>query len=202
MGSSVQKKPNWTIHGSAQSRGGEYGRVVIRGEATVAGDLSVESLKVMGKLQMTGNLQLKMARIMGQLTMDGSMTGQQMSLFGELVADGDCSLELFRARGAIQVSGLMNAESIDIRLEGQSKVTEIGGGTIKIRPNFHLFTTANGRLQANLIEGDNLYLESTHAEVVRGNSIQIGSACNIGRVEYRHNLTVTGQSNVNEQIKL
>lgn len=202
MANAIQEKPNWTINGTANSRGGEYKKIVIRGEATVEGNLSCEALKLMGKLAMRGHLQTNKARIMGQTTVDGLIHGQTLNLLGELTVTGDCSVERFHAKGAVQVSGLLNAETVDIRLEGPSNVTEIGGQSIRIRPNFHLFSSTHRRLNADIIEGDSIYLESTIASVVRGNQIQIGPNCEIGRVEYRQSMTVVNQSKILEQIKL
>jgi hypothetical protein len=41
-------------------------------------------------------------------------------------------------------------------------------------------------LTVRIIEGDDIYLENTHAKVVRGNNIEIGPGCEIKLVEYKY----------------
>lgn len=59
-----------------------------------------------------------------------------------------------------------------------------------------LFTGNKSILKANLIEGDEIELENTEAEVVRGDKIKIGLGCRIGTVEYRSSLQIHPQSEV------
>lgn len=40
-----------------------------------------------------------------------------------------------------------------------------------------------------MIEGDDIYLENTKADIVRGNKVKIGPGCQIGVVEYRDDFT-------------
>ena len=46
-----------------------------------------------------------------------------------------------------------------------------------------------GSLAAKVIEGDDIYLENTTADMVRGNKVKIGPGCQIGVVEYRDDFT-------------
>ena len=39
-------------------------------------------------------------------------------------------------------------------------------------------------MSAQLIEGDNIVLEYTDADIVRGKNVVIGRGCNINKVEY------------------
>ncbi|MGP3783292.1 hypothetical protein [Paenibacillus sp. 1A_MP2] len=47
-----------------------------------------------------------------------------------------------------------------------------------------------------MIEGDDIELEYTEAEVVRGDKIKIGPGCRIGTVEYRSSLQIHTLSEV------
>ncbi|WP_052475838.1 hypothetical protein [Cohnella kolymensis] len=69
---------------------------------------------------------------------------------------------------------------------------EIGGGKINVRKAstlnpFNLFfkPSAYAQLFASVIEGDEVYLENTKADIVRGNRVTIGKGCDIGIVEYK-----------------
>jgi hypothetical protein len=49
----------------------------------------------------------------------------------------------------------------------------------------HLFGGPGAKLEAQVIEGDDVHLEDTEARIVRGTRITIGCGCRIGTVEYR-----------------
>ena len=59
-----------------------------------------------------------------------------------------------------------------------------------------------GGLEAELIEGDEIYLENTRADVVRGKQIEIGPHCKIGLIEYSESLKVHDNSDVGQQTKI
>lgn len=56
-----------------------------------------------------------------------------------------------------------------------------------------------GTLEAEVIEGDEIYLESTKAKVVRGKRVVIGPDCEIERVEYEESLEVDESADVGEE---
>lgn len=49
------------------------------------------------------------------------------------------------------------------------------------------FGKEEGRLEASVIEGNEIFLENTKADFVRGRFIHIGSGCEIKHVEYEKN---------------
>lgn len=57
-------------------------------------------------------------------------------------------------------------------------------------------------LEANTIEGDEIFLEDTRARVVRGKKIQIGEGCEIGTIEYSESLEIHPSSSVSKQVKV
>jgi hypothetical protein len=52
-----------------------------------------------------------------------------------------------------------------------------------------------------VIEGDDIYLENTVAEIVRGNSVEIGPGCTIGLVEYANKFSKDKDSTVKKETK-
>lgn len=56
-------------------------------------------------------------------------------------------------------------------------------------------------LEVETIEGEDIDLESTKAELVRGRNVVIGAGCEIERVEYSGTLTVDKAAKVGEQVK-
>ncbi len=58
------------------------------------------------------------------------------------------------------------------------------------------------RLEVGTIEGDDITLENTDAEVVRGRRVRIGAGCRIGSIEYAETLEVAEDSKVGAQTKV
>ncbi len=54
-------------------------------------------------------------------------------------------------------------------------------------------------LEAELIEGDDIYLENTKAKIIRGKVVEIGAECEIDIIEYLENLLVANDSSVKTQ---
>ncbi|WP_216828547.1 hypothetical protein [Alkalihalobacterium elongatum] len=65
-----------------------------------------------------------------------------------------------------------------------SRINEFGGETIKVGSKSINVYKGPHRLEANIIEGDNIFLEHTTAKVVRGKNVVIGAHCQIDLVEY------------------
>ena len=57
-------------------------------------------------------------------------------------------------------------------------------------------------LKAETIEGDDVYLEHTTAQVVRGNTVTIGEGCEIDLVEYRTDFKKTPGASVLKDMKV
>lgn len=57
----------------------------------------------------------------------------------------------------------------------------------------------SGYLEADSIEGDEIFLENTKARVVRGKKIQIGEGCEIETVEYSESVEIAPGAQVKEQ---
>jgi cytoskeletal protein CcmA (bactofilin family) len=60
----------------------------------------------------------------------------------------------------------------------------------------------SGYLEADTIEGDEIFLENTKARVVRGKKVQIGEGCEIETVEYSESVEIAPGAGVKEQRKV
>ena len=80
---------------------------------------------------------------------------------------------------------------------------EIGGETIRVDRGhkFGLFGRFK-KLTAEIIEGDDIYLECTRAKVVRGGKVVIGYGCEIELVEYRTDFERANDAKVAKNQKL
>ena len=169
------------------------GSVKIFGEAEVKMNMEAEDTLVMGSMMIGGNAHLKKIKILGLLEVGQRLTGDEANIKGSIAVNGDVEYDTFDSSGGFEIKGLLTADTIKVGLRfGQSSAEEIGGGkiTVKKRSNSLLpFGKEVGSLVAKVIEGDDIYLENTKADMVRGNIVKIGPGCQIGVVEYRDDFT-------------
>lgn len=187
-----------TIHGNVKTEKGK-----ISGAAKIHGSVKAETLSVNGSASISEAVLCQKLEVAGNSSIGGSAKSDEMTINGKATIAGDCEAEVFRAEGAFKIEGLLNAETIDIKLFGESKAKEIGGRVIKVSQHREsLFKLIKSifplKLEAELIEGDDIELEGTSALVVRGKNVKIGKNCEIGIVEYSGEYECSPDSEVKE----
>ena len=141
--------------------------------------------------------------------MDGSLEGGEVDVSGGLEAgeihcgqlhcsggarvSGGVEAESVHLTGSAVIQGLLNAETVEISASRGIRIGSIGGSSIRIyKPTqvslLGLFHGSVSCAQVGDIEGDDVDLEYTQADVVRGRRVRIGEGCSIGRVEYSESL--------------
>lgn len=169
----------------------------VLGEAEVKGNLESADMLLMGTMAVGGTAALKKIKVLGTLEVGEHLTGDEATIKGSISVGSDVEFETFDSSGGFEIKGLLNADTIKISLRyGQSTAEEIGGEkiTVKRKTSFNPFSREEGSLAAKVIEGDEIYLENTTAEIVRGNNVKIGSGCQIGMVEYKNDYTYDERS--------
>ncbi|WP_372637995.1 hypothetical protein [Cohnella sp.] len=216
------------INGVSTASGGQYGRVKIDGVGTVEGDivcvdfdcngmtkirgsLAADTMDADGMFTIDGHLSAARSFVDGHMKVRGSLKGDSFSVNGLIRVDGNCEIESFNAEGAFEVNGLLNVGSMDVLLHGRGRAGEIGGESIRVKqkargPLNKLFTWMMPRfapeLHVETIEGDEIDLEYTQADVVRGNRVRIGKGCAIGLVEYRTELSAHPGAKIGKEAKV
>jgi len=214
------KRNDISIIGEGSSAGGVYGKVKVVGDSSFNDSLVCDQFKCTGTSVVNGSLESTDIKITGTLTLTERIVdhegesgrhessahakAEKMKVVGELHLPGDCQAENFKLNGRFTVGGMLTAEHMTLRIMGPSEAREIGGSIISVKNGRGkllegLFTSNASNpsiLKANMIEGDNIELENTVAEVVRGDQIKIGPGCQIGTVEYRSSLQIHSQSEV------
>jgi cytoskeletal protein CcmA (bactofilin family) len=219
--------PDLLINGWSKASGGKYRSVkidgvgkldsglicdsmCINGIATVKGDIETRTFEVNGKFKAEGSLIASTVKMDGQVNFIGGLQSEEVKLNGMMKVDGDCEAEKFEVNGGFTIEGLLNAGTVNIQLYGRCKAREIGGERIEVKLSRDHKTWSKmlkwipafqPQLIAGTIEGDDLHLEETTADIVRGNRVYIGPNCTIKRVEYRSELFVHENSIVNEQVQ-
>ncbi|RJE84312.1 hypothetical protein D3P07_23385 [Paenibacillus sp. 1011MAR3C5] len=209
--------PNLRMNGVIRAVGGTYEHVHVDGVGRIAGDVGVASaarvngvltvegsmdtpeLRADGKLNIEGVLKGRMININGIVKAESHVFAESIKISGILKADGNVEAEKVHLQGALKVEGLLNAGEMELGLSHmESRAGEIGGESIRVRRLRGsgwkwllkwIIPGSETRLVAHVIEGDDIQLEYTHADIVRGQRVIIGKGCKIGRVEYRDQLT-------------
>lgn len=166
--------------------------VTVSGNGDFAGDVQANEFTVSGTSEVRGGVGAGVLKVSGACTILGSVNATSVIVRGTTKIGGDVQAEMFDARGVFSVGGLLNAGSISIELYGGCDAHDIGGEKIDVRlgkPWAFLPFFGERNLTADTIEGDNVYLESTRAKVVRGANVEIGPDCKIDLVEYTGTLT-------------
>ncbi len=185
----------------------------VNGTTAVSGSVSSDEIKVTGAADFNGAVESVHTKINGAMNVTGNISSDELYLKGGMRISGDCNAETFESNGGFSVVGLLNADNINIRLNAPCRAKEIGGENISVKlgndfslrkliksifPSWDL----NQRLSAEVIEGNDIELESTKAKVVRGDNVLIGEGCEIDLVEYKKSFNQSGKSIVKENKKL
>ncbi|OIJ15297.1 hypothetical protein BKP35_04785 [Anaerobacillus arseniciselenatis] len=189
------------ILGEGSSSGGEFEKVQVIGQGEIGGDVKAKITKITGECHIKGNalidqynltgkgiidgeLECEEVKVIGDLTVTDSLKATIFNMRGFVTSNGNAEMEKMTIKGGFHIEGLMNVGELSVNLQvANSKVQEIGGENITIKSKSLFNKTYT--LEAEIIEGDNIYLEYTTANVVRGNDVEIGPGCEIKFVEYR-----------------
>jgi cytoskeletal protein CcmA (bactofilin family) len=223
-----QQLPDLIVNGVSGGAGGTYNRVQIDGVGKVVGpivarmfngnghmnlnsDLTAEEAECNGIMKIKGNLSIGKMKVDGVLSVGENLRGDSCTLNGMISIKGDCELEELTGEGSFNVAGLLSAGHVDFKLQGQGKANEIGVESLVIRQVSNGFWNKmlsgvipkfRAELSTRTIEGDFIDLEHTTADIIRGNIVIIGPGCNVGRIEYRDQITVHPDAKVGKVEKI
>jgi cytoskeletal protein CcmA (bactofilin family) len=186
----------------------------INGYAAVNGNMEANDVNINGELKVDGNISVKKIVSNGKLVSKGEISSEEMDINGELKVNGNCEAETFNLKGVFNIEETLNADDITVKLYGPSETKEIGGSKIHVQKGgdnklMEILTAIlsplnfyKAHLKADTIEGDDVYLEHTTAQVVRGNTVSIGDGCEIDLVEYRTDFKKTQGASVLKDVKV
>ena len=176
------------------------GSLKVEGPCLVGGDADI-----CGSLKTTGGLTVRDLDVTGAVSVDGRLQAERVEVDGVLKVNGEVQAEEFKADGTVTIEGLLNAETVELSVAGEDLIESIGGASIKVRRGkgwFFSFARKRPHLISNLIEADDVDLEYTDAQTVRGVNVHIGPECVIDRVEYSGSLTTDANCTVREKIRI
>jgi len=191
------------------------GSCVIAGHSDINGTLKVEDALTAADVALRGSLHV-----------EHNLRAKNLDVGGTLRTNGNVDAEIFHADGHVEIDGELNAESVELLLRGENLIESIVGGSVRVkksddnsylRGGAHInisldftafnrkFKVSNGKrphLFSNLIEADEIDLEYTDCQTVRGVNVHIGPECVIDRVEYSGTLTTDANCSIGEKVKI
>ncbi len=189
------------------------------GRGEIFGRLSTSYTKISGSCKVEGSVEADKFNSEGSFEIGGLLTADEVliRLGGECRAE-EIGGEKIEVR---QNVGKFDREKLQKRLrdKAKGKSWSFKNFGIEVNLNFEDMTklidqlgdslgdfglhvsgfVGKGSLEAHLIEGDEIYLESTKAHLVRGKRVTLGPDCEIEKVEYQESLEIDEQSRVNSR---
>jgi cytoskeletal protein CcmA (bactofilin family) len=201
-----------SVDGKAKSHGKINSNYLsINGHFICNNDVQVRvSCDVNGFYKVLGNINGNRIVVNGRTTITENINFDNVEVNGELIVNGNCQCENVKLYGKMMVDGLLSGDSIELNITRFNKIKEIGGEKLVVRrgidTGFKVFSILNGvksKLVCEEIEADEIYLENTDCNIVRGRNIEIGRGCTINRIEYSEDLKITcNKSIINEKINV
>ncbi|HET6873027.1 MAG TPA: cytoplasmic protein [Sporolactobacillaceae bacterium] len=192
-----------TVNGDVEAQ-----TVRMNGFGKINGSVSsTETVQIDGKGFIEKGATINKMTVNGLTTIGGPVKGNNLVINGKVTIEGDCEVDQFNADGGFKIKGLLSADKIEIKVQGNCHAQEIGGQDIRVRQHTRGFMNLlkpffSLKLETNLIEGNTIELEGTHAKVVRGETIVIGRDCDIELVEYTGTLKNEKGSKIKEVKKV
>ncbi len=203
------------ISGAGKVEGNaEATQVSVSGGASFAGSVVAEEMSVSGAARIGGDAKVKELKCSGTFRVTQNVIAEYVKVSGHIHVGKNLEAEIFKASGGFTIEGLLSADKIEVHLGGKCYANEIGGERIEVtRGGFRergilfdglvrMFSGGGlAELKAGSIEGDDISLEETTADVVRGKRIKLGPGCHIGSVEYSETLEAHSSAKIEKQTK-
>lgn len=192
--------------------------VRVSGSAHFDKSVEAEIVSVSGSVKVGGDVNVKKTiKISGSFGCGGSLKASLLSCSGAVDIGGEAEADEIKIAGKINCAGLLNAEKIEIRMDGfnvNSKIGSIGGSEIKIHndrkgekisrmPLLSKLVGSGGKIViGELIEGDIVAIECVKAPHVVGRMVTIGADCEIDLVQYSEEIEVHPDAKVEKLEKI
>jgi len=184
--------------GSARVQGNlEADEAKVAGACSIEGDCRSKEFRSSGSTKIAGSLRADEVEASGSLQVEKDIEAKEFVASGRLDVGGNVRAEEFRASGSVRIQGELTAEEVDIELGGSSNITTIRAQEIDVKATGG-FWRGRGDLTSRRIEGQEVTLEATEADFVKGQEVHIGPHCRIGVVEAQE-LIVHESSEVKER---
>lgn len=176
----------------------EVGKLSVFGDAKFKKSVKADEASIYGDAEFQGKLTGTDIRIFGSLSAE-VIDVERLNVNGEIDKASEIIAEELILNGEFHVEGAMNIGHGRFNLAGDSRVKEIFCEALDVKVSRDSFQgilsglisrNRGGIMKVDLIEGDDIYLENTKADIVRGKIVRIGEGSVIGKVEYSDTLEI------------
>ena len=173
-------------------------KISVYGDGKFKGNLEADEISVYGDGNFLQHVKGKEIKVFGSMKAN-VVDGERITINGELEKVEEINAEELILNGEFHVMSSMNLGYGKFQLVGKSDAKEIFCEELEVRSNMESFhgifsglvsKGKGGTLKVDVIEGDEIYLENTTANIVRGKTVKIGEGSKIGKVEYSDTLEI------------
>lgn len=149
-GEGIDDRKNPSIEGAGTIEGGKFESLTISGSGTVEGDVEAKNVEISGAGKIEGDLKAGNVEASGSLSVEGSLEADAFvsagssSVAGSVKADRiewrgasevgrDVEAKKFRSSGALGIEGSLEADEIEVELNGDSHVHAIQGKAVRVK---------------------------------------------------------------------
>ncbi|HAX72083.1 MAG TPA: hypothetical protein DCY20_01025 [Firmicutes bacterium] len=182
------------------------------GVTKVGMNLKAHVMEVSGTCKIGGNLEVSQMKTSGIVRVGQNLKAHEIDMTGMLKVEENIETEKLSISGDLKNKGFINAEQVVIQAEGNVLFNEIGAAKVKIKDErsgtfwssvlFGVYRLATLNFNGNhaavgkLIEGDEIEIEYSKIDILRGKHIKIGPHCLINEIEYSETLEIDPTSKV------
>lgn len=207
----VEAAGSLTVEGSM-----EADAFVNAGSSTIEGSLKADKIDQQGALEVGRDVEAKTFRSSGAFGIEGSLEADEI----EIEINGDSHVHAILGKSIQVEAGTSKVAKgqVIVMQRGGHGTTVVTGGTISGNASGYAeggrvgsvsasssASVSGGnstfKLEAKTIEGDEVELEHTVADLVKGKKVKIGKGCKIGAVEYTESIAVDDKASVKKQTK-
>lgn len=163
----------------------------LKGYSKIFGDIDTENLNLKGIAKIKGNNYIK----------------DYLKGFGSLFVIKDLRCRLFNFKGELSVDGDIHCDSFNFNISDSSSAKNIISNNIEIKNKNRDFVGKENTLKSfmhkkedknifkcDYIEAENVFIENTHVNKVKGKNIKIGKGCIVDSLEYTDEVIIDKKS--------
>lgn len=162
--------------------------------------VTADNMEVSGTISCKETVTAGEIHIEGMMSVSDHFNAKTIRCCGTITGKGNITAEQVEVEGSLQTTGALNCEEFKIDLAGTSEIAEFGGSICIVRAPLEnrnviakLFMPARFRndcFVCNIIEADQITIENSKVNTVRGEKVVIGKGCIIDTVEYSESIHI------------
>lgn len=174
-------------------------KISTHGHSIFKYDVVADSLKNTGVCLLKSNCDIKEIVNTGHLKLSRGQT-KTIQGSGKLKVEDMIQSEKVDLIGIIQAKKI-NAKQLRLKLSGESVIEQLIVDEAFIDKEKITLSLLRKKLICKYIQGGNLKISSTDAEVVKGDTVVVGKNCNIQTLYYKKSYTISPKAKVQQIIR-